>query len=598
MEVTRKMKQEGIKIVALALASFLMLVCIVAASPDSTLLFIDPTPANSTHRMAMNLNNDLAIGENSSYAKDDVTFTQEQEFQWGLVSLNTKRSIYKPDETAELIIVVLDKEGHSVCDADISMTVTNPNNEKTTYSTANSTITPGSECGICNADYPTEVEGNHTIDVTAQTLEKFDQNASTVDGVEVSFNTYFLVQRDYEFDIIRTAQSKIDPTRQDWFEVRIDVENFTDADTVTIKEFVPASFNVSADAATVLLEDDIKTITWNKDLIENKASVTYSYAVPHIWPYLYALGPAEIGYDSKTFTEARPWYVAVDPTYITESLWSESNSVSTTQLTLTNSAYTNGPTTGNFADASGQWAKSPYEWWEFVMADSTKAGTINSVWLYLKHYQSGWVDDNFLIQIYDGSTWHTVQTYTSVSGPPTDDTTNFWDVKTLGGIDTWTEINAAKVKIIGNGKTGQEDTVDWFVDTVELRIEYTPTWDSYKTDYPDQLPPGTQCDDFVNYAEEHQVYMYGVGFTSGESYKVVYWDADGTKRMVDTGVTVAVDSKLRSTWTFAPGQATQGNWHVTVYYPSDYPTGDTYSASDSHIVVDDTSYSMRVRIRG
>ena len=82
--------------------------------------------------------------------------------------------------------------------------------------------------------------------------------------------------------------------------------------------------------------------------------------------------------------------------------------------------------------------------------------------------------------------------------------------------------------------------------------------------------------------------MYGVGFTSGESYKVVYWDADGTKRMVDTGVTVAADSKLRSTWTFAPGQATQGYWHVTVYYPSDYSPG-SYSASDSHIVADDTS---------
>jgi len=245
--------------------------------------------------------------------KDGITYTQEQEFQWGLVSLNTRKSIYTPGEPAEFIIVVLDKYGHPVCNADISMTVTNPNNEKTTYSTGKGTITASSECGIYNANYLTEVEGNHTIDLTAQTLEKFDQNASAVDNVAVNFSTYFLVQQDYEFDIIRTAQSKIDPTKQDWFDVKIDIESFTDAESVKIKEFVPAEFDVVTDAATVLLEDDTKTITWNLYLIDNKTFVTYSYSIPHVWPYLYSSGPAEIAYGGGVFKEARPWYVAVDP---------------------------------------------------------------------------------------------------------------------------------------------------------------------------------------------------------------------------------------------------------------------------------------------
>ncbi len=253
---------------------------------------------------------------NVELVKEERVFVEEQEFPWGMVSLNTRKSIHKPGETAEFIIVALDKDGRPVCNADISLTVSNPDNEKTTYSTSDGTITARNECGIYDANYSTVVEGNHTIDITA-----------LIDDLEVYFTCHFLVQQDYEFDIIRTALSKIDPTRQDRFDVTIDIESFTDADSVTIKEFVPAGFDVSpVDAATVLLEDDMKTIIWNKDLIGNKTSVSYSYSVPHIWPYLYALGPTEIDYFDKTcsksfsFEEARPWYVAVDPSSSTKGM--------------------------------------------------------------------------------------------------------------------------------------------------------------------------------------------------------------------------------------------------------------------------------------
>ncbi len=250
--------------------------------------------------------------------QDERVYVVEKEFPWGLVSLNTRKSIYKPGETAEFIIVVLDKDGHAVCNADISMTVTNPDDVETTYSTEERTILPGKECGLYNASYLTEVGGNHTISVTA-----------LIGGVEVDFSTHFLVKQDYAFEIIRTAQSKIDPTRRDRFDVRIDIESFGDANSIIVKEFVPAEFEISTtDATTVLEEDDTKTLIWNRDLIERKTSVRYSYSVPHVWPYLYALGPAEIDYDSKSFMEARPWYVAVDPSQfarpssdVTVGLW-------------------------------------------------------------------------------------------------------------------------------------------------------------------------------------------------------------------------------------------------------------------------------------
>ena len=232
----------------------------------------------------------------------EETYEEVSEFLWGVVSLNTKKSTYKPGETAEFEMVVLDKNGHSVCNVDASLTVTDPNNGKAYYSTADGTIRPGSECGIYYADYATAIEGNHTINVNA-----------LIDGAEVNFSTAFAVMSQYDFDIIRTAQSKIDPIIQDKFDVRIDIESFTDAENFTVSEYVPAEFEIIGTDAEIAEEGGTKILTWNKDLTGGKTYVEYSYSVPHVWPYLYEIGPAEIVYGDKTFYEARPWYVAVDP---------------------------------------------------------------------------------------------------------------------------------------------------------------------------------------------------------------------------------------------------------------------------------------------
>jgi hypothetical protein len=148
---------------------------------------------------------------------------------------------------------------------------------------------------------------------------------------------------------------------------------------------------------------------------------------------------------------------------------------------LASSTNANGPINETWANANGQWAKSPYEYWDFTIEDSEYIGPINNVTLYLRHYQSGWFDDSFLIQIYNGSSWINVQSYTAGSGPPIENVTDNWNIRSLG-IDSWNEINAAIVRIIGNGKSGAEDTITWYVDTVEIRVSIqiiTPIINSY-----------------------------------------------------------------------------------------------------------------------
>jgi len=96
-----------------------------------------------------------------------------------------------------------------------------------------------------------------------------------------------------------------------------------------------------------------------------------------------------------------------------------------------------------------------------------------------------------------------------------------------------------------------------------------------------------QCDEFYDFATEHTVYMYGTGFTASETYKVIYWDG-AVKRMVDNGLTPSTDGTLESLWTLDSGQATPGNWQVTVY--TQYANPSSYSATDPDIVTDDISY--------
>ncbi len=233
--------------------------------------------------------------------RDGKTYTTQDQYAWGLVSLNTQKSIYSPGDTANMTVVVLDSGGHPVCDANLSVLVTDPSSHITTL-VSGVGVSAGSECGLYNAQYATTVPGNYTVNVSA-----------TADSIQTNFNTSFLAQNNIPFDIIRTAQSKIDPVNNpNMFNVKIDVSSFVNQTGVTIKESVPSVLNITTDASVQTIGDS-KILTWNKNMIGTKTSVQYSYAVPLVFPQLYALGPVQITYGNQTFTEARQWFVANDP---------------------------------------------------------------------------------------------------------------------------------------------------------------------------------------------------------------------------------------------------------------------------------------------
>lgn len=234
---------------------------------------------------------------------DSGSYHEELWFQFGLISINTKKSIYHPEETAEIIMVVLDKYGHLVSNANVSLNVTAPSGINETFSTEDKTIKEETK-GVYKAYYNTTEEGTYLM------------HATSIQGdVNASITSYFLVKNYYEFDILREMPVTLDPWKNS-LTASIGIISYTEAETFDFVEVLPQSFEVVDSGGAVILEqNNSKFLIWKN--LESDSTVSYTANLPLVTPYLYEIGPAQVLYEEnstkKIFTEARPWLLAADP---------------------------------------------------------------------------------------------------------------------------------------------------------------------------------------------------------------------------------------------------------------------------------------------
>ncbi len=223
----------------------------------------------------------------------------------GVASINSRKPIYHPRETAELIIVVLDTEGHLVPNATVYLNITSPNNILFSYSTINNDIEE-IEAGIYTTNFTdTYLEGNYSMLVAA-----FGEDVNS------TMFSYFTVKEYYEFDILRNTPVTIDPWKGP-FNSSIEIKSYTNATVFNFSEVLPINFTINSSGGAIIREENDKRIlTWNN--LRNNSIVSYSAQAPLITPDLYELGQAYIEYGSKIFIEARPWYLAIDPVTISD----------------------------------------------------------------------------------------------------------------------------------------------------------------------------------------------------------------------------------------------------------------------------------------
>ena len=169
---------------------------------------------------------------------DDLGNTQTQDFYWGVLAINPDKSIYAPGETSFLSMAVLDQTGRVVCNADVTLTVTDPSGKPTVLETKDGSITVNPVCHDSSvttipdyaATYKTGGEGQYGLTLSATTA---NGTFTITDG--------FDVRTDVPFDVRRNGPTRIYPPN--FYPMRLTMTANADF-SGDVTETVPQNFTV------------------------------------------------------------------------------------------------------------------------------------------------------------------------------------------------------------------------------------------------------------------------------------------------------------------------------------------------------------------
>lgn len=274
-----------------------------------------------------------------SWVKEGITYSSDYAFSWGVLVMNTEKDRYEMGELVRVGVGMVDDRGYTICEGDVTATITSPLGKKVTLRTpkkgsngAQGTngkngelgklteeqaaslafVTGGDSSYIAfskdcadrsvtdNPDYSFQFtvpeKGDYTIDLSA----------TTVNGTE-KLTQQFEVVENNSFAIARSASMRIYPLED--YQMRISLMTKEDY-TGKVVETVPQEFGIAGCGGCYVAEKgDKKTLTWNVTLSPNVPQMlTYTYNPPDVSPALFFTGPLTAG-ERK---EERAWAIAFD----------------------------------------------------------------------------------------------------------------------------------------------------------------------------------------------------------------------------------------------------------------------------------------------
>lgn len=228
-----------------------------------------------------------------------ANYVSNTDFRWGILAINTNKSIYLPGEEAKLGFGVLSDQGKAVCDAILRLEIEAQDGKRTTLSTDEGTIKAGGDCSpqaitnVANyvAQFKTTIAGTYRLSLKYKTEEG-----------ERSTQSSFEVRDSVPFDIERTSY----PTRiyqPSPYEVKLTVVANQDF-RGQITETLPVGFSPTGYSATtvegrqpVVGFTEVgyqKLLTWTVDWKKGeKHELTYTIKAPDITPQFYLIKPLE-----------------------------------------------------------------------------------------------------------------------------------------------------------------------------------------------------------------------------------------------------------------------------------------------------------------
>ena len=233
-----------------------------------------------------------------------TSIIEEVDFLWGVLAINTHKSIYLPQETATIGIGVLDDRGHMVCDSTVTLNITDPANSTTTLSTRDGSITVSPECEVYGVTALPDYFTNYTTGDAG--IYSITLTATSQNGIR-NITDSFEVRNAVDFAVARNGPTRTYPPSM--YTMNLSIHAYTNYNGPVI-ERIPSGFLVPEQEGLTITElGEEKILLWDMQLkVGETYSINYNFLTPQISPELFLLGPLEIG----TFKEVRHWMIASD----------------------------------------------------------------------------------------------------------------------------------------------------------------------------------------------------------------------------------------------------------------------------------------------
>ncbi|PLX21685.1 hypothetical protein C0584_02095 [Candidatus Parcubacteria bacterium] len=414
-------------------------------------------------------------------------FTLEEEFSWGVLAINTNKSVYSSaDDSAFIQMAVLDEEGHTICDADLRLDVTLPGGEIRIFDTSNDTIIRNEFCGPDNVidtpDYymyfQLEGEGDYELDLKAVTKsgsKEIKDNFTVLDSLDYSVEregpTRIFPLANYDMKINVLASEDFSGSFYDFVPESFYIVN----QTLKIKKSSSTDFSlynstVSTSSEKYVYEEFIlngeKELSWNNLVVEkgDELEIVYEFDAPNTSPELFLLGPANIA----SFTEERQWQIASDAT----STYPGNNGInynwasSTDAWDSVNDTYAHRLIPKKNVDDSAN----------YLLVTSNTAsdigGDISKVEIAVEGFVENTTVTTFVVPVIGGSDGSTYNITGANMGTADDDIPNYIDITSELGTWTWSDIIGMDIRLYGQNSSNPTD-YNLNIDQISIRVEYT-----------------------------------------------------------------------------------------------------------------------------
>lgn len=255
----------------------------------------------------------------AEYTKNGKTITKEQDFAWGVLALNTNKSVFTPGESAYLQMGALDKDGHTFCNAPLELQITTPSGKIDRFSTGEGTIKKSQSCGADNVtDHP-----DYFLYYKAAEPGKYTLKLHNTDvAIDASINDTFEVAPKVAYVVERVGATRINPFKAE-YKMRLKITANEDFEGQIVEQ-VPSDFKIEncnlIENCKLKIEnskDDKQTLVGNIKLAKDQTiTLEYTYQASKISPELFLLGPLIISSSKnlEVFREKRQWHLASDGT--------------------------------------------------------------------------------------------------------------------------------------------------------------------------------------------------------------------------------------------------------------------------------------------